>query len=117
MPAQRTNRGFTLIELLVVIVIIAILISVTLLSMNVLGRDNQLREETDRLASLIEAVQDQAEMQGRDFGLRFYTDGYDFMAYDGRHGKWTLLQEALFKPRHFPAGCSRDCFSKRARWY
>ena len=49
---RATRRGFTLVEVLVVVVIIAIVASMMLLSVNVLGRDNQLTEESQRLMRL-----------------------------------------------------------------
>ena len=43
------NRGFTLVEILVVVVIMAIVISMAVLSIGVTGRDQQLDQETMRI--------------------------------------------------------------------
>lgn len=87
------------------VVIIAIVVSVALLSVNVLGRDSQLTEETQRLNQLIEAARQQAEMQGRDFGLSIYPEGYRFLRFDVRHGLWAAVPgDSLLRPRQFPAG-------------
>lgn len=98
-------RGFTLIELLVVVVIIAIIASVAVLSVNVLGRDSEITEETRRLAGLLSMVQEQAEMQNRDFGLRLEERRYDFLRYDVRSAEWVAVPaEKLLRPRELPAG-------------
>jgi general secretion pathway protein H len=102
---SRLPHGFTLIELLVVVVVLSILVSVTLLSLNVLGRDSELTQETRRLHRLIEAAQEQAQIQARDYGLTFKPDGYIFQRHDLRRGVWyPMVGEALFRARQLPAG-------------
>ena len=41
------SKGFTLVEILVVVVIIAIMVSLAVLSIGVTGRDSQLDEESN----------------------------------------------------------------------
>lgn len=104
-PRSRPPRGFTLIELLVVVVIVAIIASIAVLSVNVLGRDSEITEETRRLAGLLSLVQEQAEMQNRDFGLRLEERRYDFRRYDVRRADWVAVPgEKLLRPRELPAG-------------
>ena len=71
MTTYRLNKAFTLIELLVVISIVGIVLSVAILSLGVLGDDRELREESRRFIALVQVVQDEAVMQGRDFGIEF----------------------------------------------
>ena len=52
--------GFSLIELLVVIVIIAIVSSIAVLSLGLVGDDRELQTAARRLSSLVEIAQDQA---------------------------------------------------------
>ncbi len=47
--AQVRSKGFTLVEILVVVVIMAVVISLAMLSIGVTGRDAQLDEETRRI--------------------------------------------------------------------
>ncbi len=100
-----SHRGFTLIELLVVIIIISIVVSITMLSIGIVGSDSQLTEEAQRLNGLVEAAQEQAEIQARDFGLTFHAGGYLFQRYDVRRGVWFPLEgDALFRARQLPNG-------------
>ena len=89
--SRTGSSGFTLIEVLVVVFIIGILISVTLISVHALGRDTEIRDETRRIAGIIGAVQEQAQMEGRDFGLRLQEREYEFLSYDPRSDLWQLV--------------------------
>jgi general secretion pathway protein H len=101
-------RGFTLIELLVVIVIVGLVTSVVLISVNVLGRDTEVRDEMRRLEALMGMVREQAEMQNRDFGLRLESDaaksGYQFLRYDVRRNEWLAVDDSLLRYRELPPG-------------
>ncbi len=85
--------GFTLIEILVVIVIIAVMVSVSMLSMNVMVKDSEIEAESRRLAGLIGMVREQAEMQGRDYGLRFSDTAYEFVSYTPRTDEWARRRD------------------------
>ncbi len=93
MSSPSRARGFTLIEILVGLVIIGIVMSVAVLSLNLAGDDREVRREARRLMSLIEVAQHDAMMQGRDFGLEFMKSGYRFVEYDPASGQWA---EPLF---------------------
>jgi general secretion pathway protein H len=102
---QRRVHGFTLIEILVVVVIIAIVASVAVISVNALGRDTEINDETRRLAGLIGLVREQAEMEGRDYGLRLEEGKYDFVLFDVRRNDWlTIDEDRLLRPRELPQG-------------
>lgn len=97
MSPQR-SRGFTLIELLVVMVIIAIVASFAVISLNVVGRDPPAKKAAQELADLTGLAAEQAVMQGQEYGLRLEAHGYSFYSYDGR--KWSELQgDNLFHRR------------------
>src|SRR5262245_27789386 len=103
--SPRLQSAFTLIEVLVVVVIVAIVASVAVLSINVLGRDTDLRDETQRLEALFSLMKEQAEMQNRDFALRLEETGYQFMRFDVRRGEWqTVDGDDLFLRHAFPVG-------------
>ncbi len=82
------SRGFTLIEVLVAVVIIGIVMSVAILSLSLVGDDRELRREAQRLVSLMQLAQDDAMMQGREFGVEFMTNAYRFVEYDPGSGQW-----------------------------
>lgn len=86
-------RGFTLIEVLVAVTIVAILVSVVILSVNVVRDDRELQTEGERLAALIDAAQDDAMFQGREFGLEFLRGGYRFVEYDPATAQWAVVPD------------------------
>ena len=99
------HQGFTLIELLVVIVIVGIIITMATLSMGVLGRDNQVEDQAKRLYAVMTQAREEAELQGRDFGVLIERDGYLFMRYDHTLNRWqTLDYDDLLAYRELPEG-------------
>ncbi len=85
---RRLARGFTLIEILVAILIIAIMMSAAMLSFNTSSGDQTIRDEARRFMALVQLAQDDAIMQGRDFGLDFAVSGYRFVEYDPFTTQW-----------------------------
>ncbi|HMI73577.1 MAG TPA: type II secretion system minor pseudopilin GspH [Steroidobacteraceae bacterium] len=99
------SKGFTLVEILVVIVIMAVVISITVLSVSSTGRDSQLDEESRRIEGLIGLLHERALLEGRDFGLRIEPAAYEFVVYDPRRDRWMMLdQEREFRHRDLPKG-------------
>lgn len=88
---QVLNRGFTLIELLVVIAAIGILISIAVVSFNLISDDRGLQKQALQLSSLIELASDEAQMQGRDFGLELLQRGFRFVEYDSYLEVWDAV--------------------------
>src|SRR5271165_7410195 len=102
------SKGFTLVEILVVIVIIAIMVSLAVLSVGVTGRDAQLDEESRRIEGLVGLLHERALLEGRDFGMRIEPAAYEFVVYDTRRDRWMTLgqQEHEFRHRELPKGLS-----------
>jgi general secretion pathway protein H len=101
------SKGFTLVEILVVIVIMAVVISLAVLSVNSTGRDSQLDEESRRIEGLVGLLHERALLEGRDFGLRIEPTAYEFVVYDTVRERWTMLnQEREFRHRELPTGIS-----------
>ena len=88
---RRGARAFTLIELLVVIVIVGIVSAVALLSFGLIGNDQNLQREARRLGSLIELANDEATIQGRDYGLELMQSGYRFVEHDPFTEQWNEI--------------------------
>lgn len=98
-------RGFTLIEILVVIVIIGIISASIILSMNLTGQDSELQKESDRLFSLFNYTQEQAELQTREYGLLLAPDSYEFVSYDVQRGIWrSVYEDDVLRQRKLPEG-------------
>ena len=103
-PARATG-GFTLIEILVVMLIIGILTAGALLSVNVVGKDSALDKERDRIAALLDYLRDQATLQNREYGMRCFEGGYEFMVFDARTAEWRRLNDdSMTRVRYLPQG-------------
>jgi general secretion pathway protein H len=95
------QRGFTLIELLVVVVIIGVVVSMFTLAVGLAGgSDRELRREAERLDALLRLGLEDAQFQGRELGIRFFPDHYEFSTYDPGNPKdrksppaWRLLPD------------------------
>src|ERR1700680_1048869 len=99
------SKGFTLVEILVVVVIMAIVISLAVLSIGVTGRASQLDEESRRIEGLLGLLHERALLEGRDFGLRIEPSAYEFVVYEPRRDRWMMLdQEREFRHRELPKG-------------
>ncbi|HEV2110400.1 MAG TPA: type II secretion system minor pseudopilin GspH [Gammaproteobacteria bacterium] len=95
---RQRAHGFTLIELLVVLVIISIIVTVGVISLGALGKDPPAKLAAGQLADLAGLAQEQAVMQGQEYGLLIDAHAYAFYIYDGR--RWTPAKgDSLFR-RH-----------------
>ncbi len=101
------SKGFTLIEILVVLVIMAVVISLAVLSIGTTGRDAQLDEESRRIEGLVDILHERALLEGRDFGLRIAPNAYEFVVYSPDRDRWLPLNdEHEFRHRDLPKGVS-----------
>jgi general secretion pathway protein H len=97
------RRGFTLVELLVVLFIIGLVTAVAMLSMSAAGGNRDVTEERDRLVGLVDYLREKAELENREYGLRIYQGGYEFMIYDDRENTWVRLpEERMMRGRRLP---------------
>jgi general secretion pathway protein H len=111
MRHRSFQPGFTLIELLVAVVVISVIVSIGLLSLGVLGDDRQLRREAFRVGSLLEVAQDEAVMQGREFGLEILQTSYRFVEFDPYQQRWAeIVADDQFRARQLPDGIEFDLF-------
>ena len=110
-PPSASSRGFSLIEILVVLVIAAIIMSVAVLSLGALGNDRDVEREGQRMLSLLQLAVDEAELQGRDFGIEFIRQGYRFVEYDPLFETWAELGgDEILRPRSLPEGYEMELF-------
>ncbi|MGQ0428598.1 MAG: type II secretion system minor pseudopilin GspH [Gammaproteobacteria bacterium] len=102
---RRGQRGMTLIEILVVVVIIGILATIATLSIGLLGEDREIEREAERVADGIALLQEQAQLEGRDYGLRVEATGYEFMRFDAFEQLWREVEnDPGLAPRELPPG-------------
>ena len=116
MHRRRRQHGFTLVEILVVVFIIATIISIAMLSIGVIGEDEELDTERVRLASLIETVQDEAMLQGREFGIEVMNSSYRFVEFDPLVRQWTEVPgDDLYRLRYLPEGVEFELYIDQKR--
>ncbi|NOX70048.1 MAG: type II secretion system minor pseudopilin GspH [Gammaproteobacteria bacterium] len=113
---ENLSSGFTLIEILVVVVIVGIVSSIVLLSMGTLRDDRDLQQEAYRMASLIELAADEAELQGRDFGIEILRRGYRFVEYDPFTDRWVnIVGDEVLRQRTLPEDFDFELFVEDRR--
>ncbi len=116
MTRRRGAAGFSLIEILVVIVIVGIVASIALLSVGLVADDRDLQVEARRFAALLEVAQDEATLQGREFGLEVMTSSYRFVEFDPLTNQWgDLVADETLRLRRLPAGLEFELFLEGQR--
>ena len=116
MISPSRNNGFTLIEILVVVVIVATIVGTVVLSMGLVGDDRELETERNRIASLIEVAQDEAMMQGREFGIEFMQTSYRFVEFDPFTFQWSEVPgDEMFRMRQLPEEMEFDLYLEGQR--
>ena len=100
-PRTFSVRGFTLIEILVVMVIIAMMLSMAVVSIG----DNfqrQMRSEAERLQSLMMAAADEAIYNASELGIYLTEDSYTPLRYDQVAQGWVLIEQRPFNSHKLP---------------
>jgi general secretion pathway protein H len=111
MLRQPQSRGFTLIEILVVIIIVGTVLAIVVLSTGLIADDEEILTERTRITALIETVQDEAMMQGREFGLEIMTSAYRFVEFDPLTRQWMdVPDDELYRLRDLPEGIEFELY-------
>ncbi len=100
--------GFTLLELLVVLIIIGIVSSFAMLSIGLLGRNQPLDKDAQRLLALMRMASEESVMKTEELGLAVSNDGYHFVRYDYDQNTWQPLEDDLFRERRLPDNVTLD---------
>jgi len=102
----RLSRGFTLIELLVVVVIVGVLAAALVIAIGG-SAERQVANAAERFQALLGHACSEAELSGREIGVRLDVDGYAFKRLDG--DAWNAFPQGdELRPRRWPAGLRAD---------
>ena len=93
------SKGFTLIELLVVIVLMGIVTSFTMLSLNLTGLESELDEEARKIHALIKLAKEDAIIQAQEVAFKTENNQYVFEYWDWSSKKWKPKEDNIFRER------------------
>jgi len=102
---NASQRGFTLIELLVVMVVIGVALGLVMVQL-LPDQQAPLREESSRLALLLENAGLEARASGRSMAWSGANNQYRFLI-KNKFGDWVSIDDGSeFRPRALPEGIS-----------
>lgn len=103
MKTRHRQYGLTLIELLVVMVLIGIIVSFSVLSLDFAGPEEHLKDESQRLQRLMALAKEEAILQGRQLAVLIEKDGYRFQILQGK--QWLdINDDRILKPHELTGG-------------
>lgn len=101
---KQKNKGFTLLELLVVVVLLGIVSSFAVLSLNIVGLETELEQETKKIHALINLAKEEAIIQAQEIALVVGKKNYYFQYYDWDKKDWFEKEDKVFRQRKIHEG-------------
>lgn len=100
-PRAILARGFTLIEVLVVMVLVAMMLSLAVVSIGD-GFQREMRGEAERLQAVLMAAADEAIYNNSSIGIYFSKDGYLLLRHDPVVKGWVAMANRPFTQHRLP---------------
>lgn len=102
MLSNTTQRGFTLIEVIVVMAIISFVLTIATISIGD-PQVKRMKQQTERIASLVQIIKEQAIFNSQDYALSIWESGYSFYTYN--EAGWVPVRgDRIFRERELPQG-------------
>ena len=101
---------------MVVTIIIGIMVGLAVMSMNLIGNDRELQTQATRMSAVFDIITEEAQMQGRDYGIEFLIGGYRFVEYDPFLDVWNeVLGDDLLQPAQLAEGMEFELYIEDRR--
>ena len=102
MIKHKHQLGFTLFEVIVVVAIISFALTIATISIGD-PQAKRMKQHSERVASLIELVKEQAIFNSQDYALSIWETGYTF--YTLNEAGWQpVAGDRIFRTRNLPDG-------------
>jgi len=101
---KQKTKGFTLLELLVVIVLLGVVSSFAVLSLNITGLETELEQETKKIHALINLAKEEAIIQAQEIALVVGKQSYFFQYFDWNNKGWSPKEDKIFRQRKIHEG-------------
>ncbi|MGI9279866.1 MAG: type II secretion system minor pseudopilin GspH [Endozoicomonas sp.] len=101
------HAGFTLLEIMLVLVLLGIATAVVLPTLEPGDSTARLKTDAERFAALVKTGHEESLVKGKDLGVKFTRNGYQFMEW--QEGKWQPLEsDRLLTEKELPEAISLD---------
>jgi len=100
---KTTQSGISLLEILVVLILVSVLVGTVSLSMN-LGSTNRMRTSIDLLKKRIQALKEDATLQGRLYTIVFSRNEYTIYVLNNDNQLVKLNDDNGLRSDHLPEG-------------
>ena len=98
----KTQSGFTLFEIIVVVAIISFALTIATISIGD-PQVKRMKQHSERVASLIQLVKEQAIFNSQDYAVSIWESGYAFYTYN-EAGWFPVSDDRIFRKRDLPEG-------------
>ena len=104
---RHDQKGFTLIEMMVVLIIVGLIATMMVVSLNTHKIEEKMETQMIRLQALVTLAQEEAILQGQVMALAISENTYRFDVRNVEDGSWSaVVDEKIFRERAVEEGTS-----------